>query len=147
MSDLFQVVLRLEEVGGRLILDGDRIRYAIPKENREAPGLLAKLRDRRAEVAAFLKVRRSRPTMPPGVRLIRWNLKDPPIAIETCSVVTDPPLFAKGTLEQLRLAIENPKRWAGWSVPQLLDRLGQIGVIVALESQDVLERPEAVSGS
>lgn len=140
MTDLLQVVSRLEEGGGRLVLDGDRIRYSVPKGNPEAPGLLAKLQDRRTEVAAFLKVRSSLPAMPPpGVRLIRWNLKDPPIAIETCSVVTDPVLFAKSTLERLRVAIEKPRHWVGWSVPQLVDRLGQVGVIVAFELEDKLQ--------
>jgi hypothetical protein len=71
--------------------------------------------------------------MPSGVRLLTWNLKQPPVAIETCSVVIDPALFASSTLEQLRIALENPKRWVGWTVPQLIDRLAQVGVIVALE--------------
>src|SRR2546430_13150067 len=59
-----------------------------------------------------------RSTLPPGVRLVSWNLKNPPIAIETCSVVTDPALFAKTTLEQLREALANPRRWVGWSILQ-----------------------------
>lgn len=44
------------------------------------------------------------------------------------------------TLEQLRVALTQPKRWVGWSVPQLVDRLAQVGVFVALEAgtrQDV----------
>ena len=71
--------------------------------------------------------------MPPGVRLISWNLKDPPVAIETCAVVIGTALFARTTLEQLRIAIEKPTRWVGWTVPQLVDRLAQVGVVVALE--------------
>jgi hypothetical protein len=70
--------------------------------------------------------------MPPGVRLISWNLKEPPIAIETCTVVTDPARFASTALAQLEAALANPRRWVGWSVPQLLDRLAQVGVTVAL---------------
>jgi hypothetical protein len=70
--------------------------------------------------------------MPAGVRLIEWNLKQPPVAIETCAVVTDSGLFARTTLEQLRIALAGPKRWVGWSVPQLIDRLAQVGVRVAL---------------
>jgi hypothetical protein len=71
--------------------------------------------------------------MPSGVRLLKWNLKQPPVAIDTCSVVTDPALFAMSTLEQLKVAIENPKRWVGWTIPQLIDRLAQVGIVVALE--------------
>lgn len=73
--------------------------------------------------------------MPPGVRLIEWELREPPIAVETCAVVTDPGLFALMTLEQLRIAIAEPKRWVGWSIPQLIGRLAQVGVHVALEQQ------------
>jgi hypothetical protein len=74
--------------------------------------------------------------MPPGVRLLAWNLKEPPVAIEVCAVVIDTALFARTTLGQLRKALAYPKRWVGWSVPQLIDRLAQVGVFVALESKD-----------
>jgi len=61
-------------------------------------------------------------------------LNDAPIIIETCAVVTDPNLFARSTLDQLRTALAQPKRWVGWSIPQLIDRLRQVGVSVAVES-------------
>ena len=67
-----------------------------------------------------------------GVRMISWNLKSPPVLIEASAVVTDPALFARATLEQLRAALDNPKRWVGWSVAQLIERLAQVGVSVAL---------------
>jgi hypothetical protein len=70
--------------------------------------------------------------MPPGVRLIRWNLKAPPVAIEMCSVVVHPAQFATTTLEQLRVALGEPRRWVDWTVPQSIDRLAQVGVIVTL---------------
>ena len=70
--------------------------------------------------------------IPPGVRLIEWKLKEPPVAIETCAVVTDSDLFARTTLEQLRIALAEPKRWVGWTVPQLIDRLAQVGVSVGV---------------
>jgi hypothetical protein len=43
-------------------------------------------------------------------------------------------LFASTTLEQLRVALANPKRWVGWSVSQLIERLAQVGVTVVLEN-------------
>jgi hypothetical protein len=73
--------------------------------------------------------------MPSGVRLVEWNLKEPPVAIETCAVVTDSAQFARSTLEQLRTALAQRKRWVGWSVAQLIDRLAQVGVTVVLESK------------
>ncbi len=74
------------------------------------------------------------PAVRPCVRVVEWKLKEPPIAIETCAVVTDPGLFASSTLRQLQTALENPKSWMGWSVPQLIDRLAQVGVKVAVEA-------------
>src|SRR5215469_854643 len=52
-----QIVVRLEAVGGRLELTGDRIRYAIPSTNPEARSLLAELRKRRGEVIELLDSR------------------------------------------------------------------------------------------
>jgi hypothetical protein len=68
---------------------------------------------------------------------VQWSLKEPPVAIETCAVVTEPALFASTTLEQLRVVLANPKRWVGWGVFQLIERLAQVGVTVALE----IDRP------
>ncbi len=69
------------------------------------------------------------------MRLIKWKLKEPPVAIDSYAFVTDSDLFARTTLEQLRAALSEPKRWVGWTVPQLIDRLAQIGVSVAVEFQ------------
>jgi hypothetical protein len=75
----------------------------------------------------------SEPTKPLRIRVVEWNLKEPPIAIEYHAVVTNPAKFASGTLGELRERLTNPKRKYGWSVPQLIDRLAQVGVTVALE--------------
>lgn len=44
MSDLLQIISRLEESGGTLTIDGDRIRYHIPGGHSEAKELLSALR-------------------------------------------------------------------------------------------------------
>ena len=75
------------------------------------------------------------PSKSAGIRVVEWKLKEPPVAVETCAVVTDTALFARSTLEQLRIALAQPKRWVGWSVPQLVDRLAQVGVRVTLEGE------------
>ena len=126
----------IETAGAMFRLEGERVRVWYPDEGHRE-GLaeqIAFLREHRTEVAAFLKARRAIPKMPPGIRLIEWKLKEPPVAIETCAVVTDPALFARTTLEQLRTALEQRKRWVGWSIPQLIDRLAQVGVTVVLEA-------------
>lgn len=132
------VISEVETTGVALRLEGESIRIWYPDE-----GLRAKvaeqvelLRGHRAEIVQLLKFRSARPAMPAGVRLVLWNLIDPPVLIETCAVVTDSALFVNTTLDQLRLALERPSRWVGWSVPQLINRLAQVGVIVALEHRD-----------
>jgi hypothetical protein len=128
-------VTLIETAGATFRLDGERVHVWYPHEGRreELAKQVAYLRDHRTEVAAFLAARNAVHHIPAGVRLIEWSLKQPPIAIETCAVVTDPGLFASTTLEQLRIALAEPRRWVGWSVPQLIDRLAQVGVRVALE--------------
>jgi len=91
------------------------------------------LRAHREEVSVLLQARAAIPVMPAGVRLLKWNLKEPPVAIETCAVVTDTVRFAQSTLEQLRTALAQPRRWVGWTVPQLIDRRVQVGVCVSVE--------------
>jgi hypothetical protein len=130
-----EVLGEVEAVGIMLRLEGDRVRIWFPESHQreQLTRQVTFLRAHREEVKEFLRTRRSIPAMPPGVRLVGWNLKQTPVAIETCAIVTDPGLFACSTLEQLRTALKQPKRWVGWRVPQLLDRLAQIGVIVAVE--------------
>lgn len=59
MSDILEIVSRLERAGGSLSLDGDRIEYAIPKGNPEAQQLLAELRKQRERVTEILRHRES----------------------------------------------------------------------------------------
>lgn len=96
--------------------------------------LLARIKEHKPEILVALRNPPAAiPAMPPGVRLIAWELKKPPVAIETCAVVTDPALFARTTLEQLGTALAHPKRWVGWSTAQLIDRLSQVGVDVEIK--------------
>jgi hypothetical protein len=131
----------IEAVGIAFRLDGAEVRILFPEPQRreELAGQVAFLRAHRDEVAEFLRKRAAIPPMPPGVRLLGWHFKEPPVAIKTCALVTDPALFASTTLEQLRVALANPKHWVGWSVSQLIDRLSQVGVTVTLETYKTSE--------
>ena len=137
-ATLVQTLMEVETLGVELRLERNRVVMRFPTEElrKELNGQLAFLRTHKNEVSVLLRERKAVPTMPPGVHLVSWKLKEPPVAIETCTVVTDTALFAKSTLEQLRIALAQPKRWVGWSVPQLLDRLAQVGVLVALVAMD-----------
>jgi hypothetical protein len=134
MTGLCEVVSRLEEAGGSLVLDGKHIRYRIPKDSPEAQAVIEVVKLQKQALITYLRSRAVVPMMPPGVHLISWNLKEPPVAIEVCSIVTNPDLFARTTVEQLRTALAQPGRWVGWSTEQLVDRLAQVGVVVETES-------------
>jgi hypothetical protein len=132
-----KIVSHFESLGGCLALDEDGgIRYRAPKGSAEVRTLLEMARAERQAILDFLRNRATVPAMPPGLRLVEWNLKEPPVAIETCAVVVNAHLFAKTTLAQLGTALANPNRWIGWSVPQLIDRLAQVGVRVGIESEE-----------
>ena len=136
MTGVVEIVAQLERAGGSLQLAGSQIRYRIPADDSKLRNFLLQLRGRRSEVAAFLKQRNDEPQMPSGVLLLGWDLKKPPVAIETCAVVVDTAVFARSTLEQLGTALEQRGRWVGWSVPQLIDRLAQVGVTVKLAAEE-----------
>ena len=133
-----KVVSQVEATGSAFRLDGEKVRVWYPGEEQreELSRQIAFLRVHREAVARFLRARTAIPAMPRGVRLIAWNLREPPIAIEHCAVVTDSASFARATLGQLGRALAKPHKWVGWSVPQLMDRLAQVGVLVALELKE-----------
>lgn len=131
------LVREIEATGVTFRIDGERVRVYYPDDERRKnlAEQIAFLRAHRREVTEFLRARSINPVLPCRVKVIRWSLKDPPVALETCAVVTDPAMFARTTLEQLRIALAEPTRWVGWTVPQLIDRRAQVGVIVLLESR------------
>ena len=135
MSGLVEVVAEVEAAGAALRLEGNkvRVRYREAQQRNQLAQQISFLRAHRGEVADLLRARATVPSMPPGVRLA-WSPKQPPVLIEACSIVVETNLFAKTTLAELGAAIANPGRWVGWTVPQLVDRLAQVGVVVALES-------------
>ena len=71
--------------------------------------------------------------MPSGVKLLRYEPKKLPVAIDVCTIVTDVSKFIQRELRDLdsRLNLPGTIR-GGWSVPQILDRLRQVGVEVEI---------------
>lgn len=135
------VVSELEAAGVGFRLDSERVKvwFPDPQRRNDLAAQIAFLRDHRSEVANFLKDRNPTPVIPRGVRLVEWNLKEPPVCLESYSVVTDSAKFAKSTLGQMKLLLENPKARVGWTMAQLIDRLAQVGVTVTLEPSDSLK--------
>lgn len=75
------------------------------------------------------------PALPGGVRLIRYEPKTPPVAIDTCSVVTDLKRFIRGELIDLDARLHSPVQIrAGHGVFTILDRLRQVGLELEIQS-------------
>lgn len=53
MTGLLEIVSSLEEMGGKLMLDGDRIRYSIPKDSSRAQALLDTVRTEKRALVAY----------------------------------------------------------------------------------------------
>ena len=140
-----EIIQEIEAAGGVLTLNGDRIRYDVPKGAR---ALVDVLREHRGEVLLVLRQRLHRhpdpcdqavakvnneglPKMPAGIRLLERAPKQAPVILTRYSVVTDVPNFLSTTFEQLRAALDGRTWHAGnWSVRELVDRLEQCGVRV-----------------
>ena len=144
MTPAEQVIERIHAAGGILTIKGDRI---VAEVFEDAAPLLDELRAVRDEAYRLLQQREVIPKMPPGVRLISWQPKEPPVVIEHCSVVTDTRLFAIRTLEQLAAALQGQRWLAGnWSVRQLVDRLEQCGVVVEVKERSIRGEPTKQQG-
>jgi len=135
VSFVEELVAEAELSGIRLRDDGDVIKASWPPSltGESVRPLLERLRQYRPEVAALVRLRASAPPMPKGVRLLTWKPKQPPVALERCSVVTDTDRFARATLADLGAKLADPRLWIGWSEAEMVDRLWQVGVEVVLE--------------
>lgn len=123
-----EVLKAVEEAGGALALSGDQIKYTIPKR---AVWLVTELRRQRQEIVGLLRQGTVLAFMPAGVRLVRWNPKQPPVVLKECSVVIDVNKFISATLAQLRACLEGKNWLAGnRSIRDLTERLEQVGVEV-----------------
>ena len=78
MNRAIDLIEQIESCGGVLaVKDGDRIAYELPEE---MAGFVDQLREQKSEIMEVLRQRETIPRMPPGVRLISWSLKQPPVA-------------------------------------------------------------------
>jgi hypothetical protein len=139
VSDL---VSEVEIAGVAFQLDGEKVHveYLDDKHREELAGRIACLRAHRDEVINFLKEREGAPPMPDGVRLIRWRLKRPPVAIMKVEIVTDVPAFVKVTLRQLQCALVGKLRLPiHRSVRELTERLEECGVAVEIDGTHLNE--------
>ena len=127
----------------------------------EGAHLVEELRQQREGIKVLLLGRRISAALPPGVRLLSWQPKEPPVILTRHSVVTDVERFTTMTLEQLRVALEARRtcffcrpegkrgpiptpeeirehtrhsfRTSNWSVPDLVERLEAVGLALEVE--------------
>jgi len=132
MTSAETVVARIEEVGGVLAMSGKNIRVRLPEVETH---LLDELRAHKDGVLAVLMKREQIPSMPPSVRLLRWEPKPAPVMLTHYAVVTNVRRFVSMTLLELKAAIAG-KHWQSGhrSARELVDRLEQCGVFVEIES-------------
>jgi hypothetical protein len=130
-----EVLEAVQNAGGSLTISGERIRYALPDS---ALWLVTELKQHREELIGLLREEGTPPPMPPGVRLLKWQPKDPPIAIVHMGIVSNVDKFVAVTLLQLRARLEGKDSLAGnWSLRELVDRLEQVGVAVGIETTPI----------
>jgi len=135
-SSVADAIAAVEVMGGRIWLEQNEVRYRAPNETvaRIRP-YLDQLREQRNQVVDLLK-QRDIPSMPPGVTLVAWKPKQPPVVLSVFSVVNDTQKFIVSTLQQLAAALRGNCWAAGnWSVRDLCERLEQAGVRVEVAKE------------
>jgi hypothetical protein len=89
MTGLLEAITEFESKGGEFALEGNHVQVEYPSEQGAplAP-VLATLRAHREAVARLIRERASgipapaqHPPLPPGVRLVRYAPKGPPVAM------------------------------------------------------------------
>jgi len=128
MNSVSELIQTVESAGGRFMVVGDRLGI-VPAT--VAAQVMEELRQRKLEIIDLLL---QRPAMPAGVRLIRWEPKDPPVRLSPCETVEDVDKFIRSTLMQVEARLSG-NDWldGGWGLSGLLARLEACGCVVALD--------------
>ena len=135
-----EVIEAVEASGGRLALSGEKLAYELPATAADLVGIL---RQHKAEIAEILRERQAAlgsvvlpgcPPLPPGVRLLRYAPKTPPVAIQPCSIVTDVNKFIRAYLRDLEWRLAHPKTYACAPLPEILAKLAEVGVELDIDA-------------
>jgi hypothetical protein len=128
MNSPLELIQIVESAGARFMVDGDRLGI-FPKE--AAAAVRAQLIEHKQEVLALLA---QRPSLPPTVKLVRWEPKIAPVQISKCTTVVDVEKFISATLGQLAAHLNGQYWQAGnWPLATLLARLEAVGCVVELD--------------
>lgn len=122
-----EIIRTVENAGGELWAAGETLCYRLP----ESESLLVD--EIRVNKWELLDLLHQRPSMPAGVRLMRWQPATPPIRLNGFLLVTNTEMFIRRTLEQVEARLTGNDWAAGhWSLTELIERLAAVGVTVAL---------------
>lgn len=119
--------------GGQLWSDGGKLKYRLAVEDAD---LLEAVRQAKPQILELLA---SRPAIPSGVRLLRWEPKDAPVQLSRCERVTGVYRFIEATLMQVDARLHD-KRWlaGNWPLSELIERLAAVGCMVEIENPKVM---------
>lgn len=122
-----EILSTVEGAGGAIWLAGASLRYRLPES------MLPMLDELRLQKWELVELLEQRPTMPPGVKLVRWEPLSAPVQLNRCTTITDTERFIESTLRQLDARLRDDDWGAGnWSLSELIGRLESVGVGVAL---------------
>jgi hypothetical protein len=136
MSSIAQSLIQAVEAnGGDISVEGD---WLVIHPRKAGQRIADALRLHKAEIIELLRTstpKQDMPPMPAGVRLIRWEPKEPPVELSRYETVTDTSGFMTTTLKQLDAHLHGKTWLAGnWGLSVLIARLEAVGCYVALDN-------------
>jgi hypothetical protein len=131
------LIEQVENAGGLLALNGERLRVRLPEDAASLPdGLQA----RKAALLFLLPRRDEIPSMLSAVRLLCCEPKSAHVVLTSHAVATDVYRFTSMTLLQLTAALTGKQLPAGHRRPRgLVNWLGKCGVLVAISDPEQLD--------
>jgi hypothetical protein len=135
---LQEVLQSLEARGVRFRLEGEKVKAALPKPTpptvvRDLEALRARRDEVRRLIAGTAHGDCPYP-LPPGVRLVRYVPKAPPVEIVPISIVNDVDKFIRSCLRDLQFRLEHPKAYACAPLHEILAKLAEVGVELEIDA-------------
>jgi hypothetical protein len=149
MSTLASPLDRLRELGGSVYLDGEKLRYRIPATD-EGRRLAGEIRANREAIREMLRERESKPptleevmaSLPPGVRVVRYEPKESPFAVAPVCVVINAGRFYRAYLAALGWRLAKPEGYHCAPLADILGKLADAGLELALLRKSANRIPE-----
>jgi hypothetical protein len=139
-----EVIDRVAEVGGRLEMEGERVRLTLPGDcPPETESMIVEtVRTNRDAVAAILQDMASKAPsleevkagLPPGIRVVSYVPKEAPFAVAPVSVVTQAGKFYRAYLADLARRLEKPEGYHCPPLSDILSKLADAGLELAVDA-------------